>query len=166
MKKRIFPLGLSLLIYGIVTLVVLALAIFVTIRQHDNPQTWRVIVVWVLFAIVLYFTVSPLIIYSIKLKDNTLSMMKDFGLFPEDRVQDKESVNLKEIKEYKVILSEKNSKGEPYKTKAPKRTFISFTMNDEEGTVKRLFVHNLGKKQLVKLLDLIKEISGIEVSTE
>ena len=166
MKKRIFPLGISILIYGIVTLVVLGLAIFITIRQQEDTQLWRIIVVWVLFAIVLLFTVTPIIVYSIKLKDNTLSMMKDFGLFPEDRVQYKESVNLKEIKEYKVILSEKDSRGEPYKTKAPKRTFISFTMNDEQGTVKRLFVHNLGKKQLVKLLDLIKEISGIEVTTE
>ncbi|MCR5741257.1 MAG: hypothetical protein K6G38_02190 [Gammaproteobacteria bacterium] len=166
MKKRIFPLGLSALLYAVIALAVLAFAIVITVTQKDNQQAWRIIIVWAVFAIVLYFLVSPIIVYSIKLENDTLSMSKDYGLFEEDRVQSKESVNLKEIKEFKVILSEKNSKGEPYKARVPKRKFLSFTMNDEAGTIKRLFVHNLSNKQLLKLVDTIKEISGVELTTE
>ena len=102
--------------------------------------------------------------YQIKVNDDTLSMNKDFGIFEEDRVQSETSVDLKEVTEYKVILSSKNSKGEPYKAKVNPRKFIAFTLKD--GSIQRLFVQNMNKKQILNLLSYIESKTGIEVSNE
>lgn len=169
MKKRIIPLGLNTLIYGIVFLAITGLTVYITINQFSPKvvlQWWRLAIVWVLFLAVAYLFVSQALMYIIKIDDNLISMKKDFGLFEEDRVQYKETVDLKEVKEYKVILSDKNSKGEPYKTKVSKKRFILFTLNDEEGTEKRLFIQYLNKKQALALLNYIKEKTGLDVVTE
>lgn len=166
MKKRMFPFGTLVILYFCFSLVVLGLGIFITINQtqSENGQLWRIIVIWVLFLIIAFFAASPFVMYQIKIDDDILSMNKDFGVFEEDRVQAKTSVDLKEVTEYKVILSSKNSKGEPYKTKVSPRKFIAFTLKD--GSIERLFVHNMNKKQLLKLLSYIESKTNIEVSNE
>ena len=169
MKKRIIPLGISTLIYGIVFLAITGLSIYITIKQLSPDvelQWWRLVIVWVLFLAVGYLFISSTFMYVVRINDNLISMKKDFGLFEEDRVQSAETVDLTQVKEYKVILSDKNSKGEPYKTKVAKRRFILFTLNDEEGTEKRLFIHYLNKKQALNLLNYIKEKTGLDVVTE
>ncbi|MCR5565080.1 MAG: hypothetical protein K6F59_04750 [Gammaproteobacteria bacterium] len=169
MKKRIIPLGISTLIYGIVFLAIAGLSIFITIQQCSPKvelQWWRLVIVWVLFLAVAYLFVSSTLMYVIRIDNNLISMKKDFGLFEEDRVQSAETVDLTTVREYKVILSDKNSKGEPYKTKVAKRRFISFTINDEEGTEKRFFIHYLNNKQALALLNYIKEKTGLDAVTE
>ena len=168
MKKRIFPLGTFIIIYLVAARAVLGFGIFITINQlsSENGQIWRIIIIWVLFLLIVFFAVSPIIMYQVKINDNVISMSKDFGLFEEDRVQSAVSIDLKNVKEYKVILSTKNSKGEPYKSKVSPRKFIAFTMNDENETVERIFVHNMNKKQILKLLSYIEEVTGKEVSNE
>ena len=166
MKKRMFPFGTLIILYFCFSLVVLGLGIFITINQSqsENGQLWRIIVIWVLFILIAFFAVSPFVMYQIKIDDTILSMNKDFGLFEEDRVQAKTSVDLNNITEYKVILSSKNSKGEPYKAKVQPRKFIAFTLKD--GSIERLFVHNMNKKQILNLLSYIESKTGIEVSNE
>ena len=167
MKKKILPLGLSTLIYGIVCVLILGLSLFITLKQFEEgvePQIWRIIVVWILFLFVLYMFIAPVIMYTISIKDNLISMKKDFGIFEEDRIQYKEEVNLSEVKEFKIILSDKNSKGEPYKSRVSKRKFILFVMNDQ--LEKRLYVSNLNKKQLVNLVNYIKEKTSLELTLE
>ena len=168
MKKRIFPFGIFTIIYLIVALAVLAFGIYITISQLSSPngQIWRIIVIWVLFLIIGFLAISPIITYQVIIDGNTISMNKDFGLFEEDRVQSKTDVDLNKVKEYKLILSSKNSKGEPYKTKVNPRKFIAFTLNDENETVQRLFVNNMNKKQIIKLLDYIKDVTGLDVTNE
>ncbi len=166
MKKRIFPFGPLIIVYFCFSLVVLGLGIFITINQLQsaNGQIWRIIVIWVLFVLIAFFAISPFVMYQIKVNDDTLSMNKDFGIFEEDRVQSETSVDLKEVTEYKVILSSKNSKGEPYKAKVNPRKFIAFTLKD--GSIQRLFVQNMNKKQILNLLSYIESKTGIEVSNE
>ncbi len=164
MKKRIFPFGTFIIIYMVVALLVLGLGIFITVNQlsSENGQLWRIIVIWVMFLLIAFFSISPIIMYQVKINDNVLSMGKDFGLFEEDRVQSATTIDLTNVKEYKVILSTKNSKGEPYKSKVSPRKFIAFTLKDD--SVERLFVQNMNKKQILKLLSYIEEKTGLEVT--
>ena len=165
-KKTIIPFGTMIIIYGAVFLVVLGLAAYfiTSAALKDTLEVWRVVVFGLIILVIAYFFISPLIMYSIKIRDKVISMKKDFGIFPEDRIQSKQDVNLEEINAYRLIKSEKNSDGEPYKGKVSKKTYVEFDMND--GSKKRLFVSNLGNKQLLKFIDLIKELSGVEISNQ
>ena len=160
MKKTIFPFGKYILIYGALFLAVIGVSIYVFTRS-DN--TWiRYVVLALLIAISGYFFLSPVFIYQIKIIDSTISMKNDFGLFQEDRIQKATTVELKEVKEYKVILSEKNSNGEPYKDKTSKKKYIEFIMNDD--SIKRLYVSQLSNSQLYMILKYIKDVAGLDIT--
>ena len=161
-KKTFIPFCVSTILYGVGALAAIALLVYILVSE--NRDALRLIIGSLLLLILLYSFVSPIIMYRMKFDGEALSMNKDFGIFKEDRVQYKEKVELKNIKEYKVILSDRNSKGEAYKTKAPKKKYIEFIMND--GSKKRLYVSLYFKKQILKVLSLVKDITGIDVTTQ
>ena len=163
MKKTYLPLGRNILVYGIVFLVAVGLFLFFMLKE-GGPTPLQIVLLSILVLIVGYYFISPMLIYKVSIKDNTISINKDFGLFKEDRIQAKTVVELKEVASYRVILSDRNSSGVAYQAKAPKKMFIEFILKSDEK--KRIFVSNMSKKQLKSILSNIKEITGIEKSTE
>ncbi len=163
MKKTYLPFGRNIIIYGIVFLVALGLFLFFMLKD-GGPTPLQIVLLSVLVLIVGYYFISPMLIYKVKIKNDTISINKDFGLFKEDRIQNKVDVNLKDIKSYRVILSDRNSEGVAYQAKAPKKMFIEFILSDEEK--KRIFVSNMSKGQIKSILSNIKEITGLDKSTE
>ncbi len=160
MNKKYHPFGKNQLMYGIFFILVIALMTFVFIKTQD---TLRIILVCVLFLIVAYYFISPILIYSVKIKGNKISMKKDFGIFKEDRIQKKTEADLTEVKEYMVIMSDRDSEGQPYQQRAPKKKYIELIMNDD--TKKRFYVSNMSDKQLKKIISDIKEITGKDIKT-
>jgi len=163
MKKTYLPFGKYIIIYGSVFLVALAL-FFVFMFKEGGPTPLQIVLLSILVVLVGYYFISPIIIYSVKIKDGVISIKKDFGLFKEDRIQKKTQVELKDIKSYKVIMSDRDSEGIAYQAKAQKKMYIEFIMNDDSK--KRIFVSNMSKKQVKSILSNIKEITNKEISTE
>ena len=91
-------------------------------------------------------------------------MIKDYGIFKEDRVQDKITINLEEVVEFKVILSDSNSSGVKQKSAGKKNKFIEFSMKDESK--KRIFVSNMNKKQLLNIVNRIENTTNLELITK
>ena len=162
MKKTYLPFGKFIIIYGSVFLVALAL-LFVFIFK-DGSTHLQIILLSVLSVLVGYYFISPIIIYSVKINGSVISIKKDFGIFKEDRIQKKTDVDLADIKEYKVIMSDRDSEGVAYASKATKKMYIEFVMNDDSK--KRIFVSNMSKKQLKGIQSNIKEITSKEPSQE
>lgn len=164
MKKRIVPLGKSILIYSALFLVLIGVSIFILL---SNFTIFRLIILLILDIISLYYFIVPLVCYQIRVDNDTLSMRKDFGIFKEDRIQHEVSVDLKNIKSYKLVLSYKDSIGQAYSTRVSKRKYIEFNMiSEKEEDIKRLYISCLHNKQILKLLEYIKTQSNIEISNE
>lgn len=161
LKKTIVPFGISVLIYGIIFLVVAGIATFVII---SNPEWWRILIVSLLAALAFVFFLLPFINYRVFIRENKISMKKDFGIFSEDRIQTAQTVELENVISYKVILSERNSDNEPYSGRTAKKKYIEFTLAD--NSKRRLYVSVLAKKQLVNILKYIREVTNLELTNE
>ena len=161
LTKTLVPIGVSIIIYGVLLLVISAITIFVAIK---SPDWWRLLIVGLIDAAALFFFITPLISYIVYIKQDKVSMKKDFGLFQEDRVQSAQTVELKDVVKYRVILSEKNSLNEPYSSKTAKKKYIEFEMVGQSQ--RRLYVSMLSKKQLVKVLKYIREVTNLEISND
>ncbi len=161
LNKKIVPLGTTIIIYGVLLLVITAITVFVAVKA---PDWWRLLIVGLIDLAALFFFIAPLVSYIVTIKEDKISMKKDFGLFAEDRVQSVQTVELKDVLKYRVILSEKNSDNEPYASKTAKKKYIEFDMANE--TNRRLYVSMLSKKQLVGLLKYVREVTNLEISNE
>ena len=161
-KKTIIPLGLFIFIYFLVFLVILALSLYFILKR--DLQVFAYILLVILNLVMIYYFLTPIIFYTIRIKDSIIKMNNDFGIFKEDRIQHKVDIDLKEVKEFRVILSDRDSNGDPYKAKVQKRKYIEFFMKDD--TKKRVYVSYLNNKQLHKLVSIITEISNVEISNE
>ena len=161
-KKTIIPLGLFIFIYFLVFLVILALSLYFILKR--DLQVFAYILLVILNLVMIYYFLTPIIFYTIRIKDSIIKMNNDFGFFKEDRIQHKVDIDLKEVKEFRVILSDRDSNGDPYKAKVQKRKYIEFFMKDD--TKKRVYVSYLNNKQLHKLVSIITEISNVEISNE
>ena len=163
MKKTYLPFGTFIKIYGAIFLIVLGLFLYFILRE-GGATPLQIVFLSILVLLVGYYFVSPMIIYIVKIKDKEISIKKDFGLFREDRIQSKVNLNLDDVKEYKVILSDRDSEGKAYASKAQKKMYIEFILNDESK--RRIFVSNMSKNQLKKILSDINSITGLEATTE
>lgn len=162
MKKKVIPFGKSVIGYGILFIIIFGVSLYLIIK--GNKDWWRYAILTLLILISLYFFLSPVIMYIVYINGDTLSMKKDFGIFAEDRIQYAETVDLKQVKVYKIVLSGKNSRSETYPSKPQKKKYIEFEMQD--GAVKRLYVSTLLDKQIVFILNYIKQITGFDAAIE
>ena len=160
-KKTYFPFGLDIILYLVFSIISLGVLIFIVVKFNDPL---RISIISFLFIFATYYFLKTLILYRIKFNDKEISMIKDYGIFKEDRVQDKITINLEEVVEFKVILSDSNSSGVKQKSAGKKNKFIEFSMKDESK--KRIFVSNMNKKQLLNIVNRIENITNLELITK
>jgi len=161
-KKYLIPMGTIMLLYLIIFIVVLAGSITALIKM--DLGTVQIIVICLLNILILYYLVSPIFFYGISIDNEKVSIKSDFSIFKEDRVQKAVSVNYGDIKEYKVILSDRDSEGNAYKGKTQKKKYIEFVLND--GSKKRIYVSMHNNKQILLVLNTVKEKTNLDVITE
>ena len=158
-KKTYYPFGLDSIMYLVFSLISIGVLIFILVRYND---ILRVVIVSILSTFALYFFLKIFLIYRIIFDDKIVKIGKDYGLFQEDRVQSKVEVNLIDMKEFKVILSESNSSGEKMNGHSKKKKYLEFIMNDDSR--KRILVSYMNKKQLLSIVKRIEEYTNKEVT--
>ncbi len=158
-KKTYYPFGLDSIMYLAFSLISIGVLIFILVRYND---ILRVVIVSILSTFALYFFLKIFLIYRIIFDDKIVKIGKDYGLFQEDRVQSKVEVDLTDMKEFKVILSESNSNGEKMNGHSKKKKYLEFIMNDDSR--KRILVSYMNKKQLLSIIKRIEDYTNKEVT--
>ena len=158
-KKTYYPFGIGIAVFLIFAAVAIGVLIFILIKYHNLA---RELILSVLIALTLYSFFKPFFVYRIIFNEKTIFINKDFGIFKEDRIQSKVEVNLEEVSEFKVVLTETNSDGEKIKGLTKKNKFLELIMND--GSKKRLSVSNMNKKQLLSIVKRIEESTNKELT--
>ncbi|MBP5343254.1 hypothetical protein J6Y73_04950 [bacterium] len=160
-KKTYFPFGNDIILFGTLSIVALGVLLYIIIF---SPDLVRIIIASILFSFLFYSALKPLIVYRITMTDSNISINKDYGLFKEDRIQEKENINLNDIKEFKVIYSNSTSNGTKINNLNKKFKYIEFILND--AATKRISVTSMNNKQILKIVNKIEELTKIEVTTK
>ena len=160
MKKRIFPFGLTVILYSAFFLMITGVAVFIMVVYGNLT---RYIILSVVLLLCLYICFYPLFAYTIQIDDDHIIMKKDNGLFKEDRIQYETDVNLKEAESCKLIKSDADSLGNKYGSKVSLKKYLEFSIGEEK---KRIYVSLLSQKQLLKLKKYIEDKTFLKVEEE